>query len=245
MVLKLTAAYEPGEFLRLFERIRRTTNRVIAIKQSLVAEYPMWASGSDARLGLFRRLHNQLNPAMFAVHAMDRHIADPDWWQPLLGRSLDVDGMNIELLNLSQFLKIGLLHQVFSTIEGSYRTLLRALDPRACAGATAEFKSVYDCLLGSKLNLAPDDCAVIDLLRHLRNTVHNGGVVFHRKGLDQQVQYRGVHYDFQHEGIVQFAAWEPLLTWIDDAVILSEQVVRHAAITALSAPLEDRSATVL
>ncbi len=245
MALKITNTYESGEFQTLFERIDKTVHRVIEVKQSLVTDYPAWPVGTDVRTGLFFRLHNQLNPAMYAALAIHRHMVKPGWWMPVIGKPLDGDSMRVELLNLSQFLKIGLLHQVFSTIEASYRILLRALDPLACDGATAEFKSVYDCLLGAKLALPEDDRAVLDVLRNLRNTVHNGGVVFHRKARDQQVQYRGVLYDFQHQELVQFAAWEPILTWIDDVVSLSNQVMRHPSIAGLPVPVVDPSAMVI
>jgi hypothetical protein len=244
MALKLPNKYEEGEFLLLLEHCQRVASRLSAYTARLQADFPAWIDGEDARLTVFARLRNQLSPAVVSAFVMHRHLAEPDWWVGLVGKRLDDRSLLIELLNYSQFVKIGLLHQVFSSIESTFRVFLRALDPDACGGGTAEFKTISDCLC-AKLGIAHDDAAILDLLRNMRNTVHNAGVVFDRKARDLKVEYRGKTYDFSHQAIVEFAAWHPLLDWMDEAIALVHQVVRHPLIAGLPTPLRDPAATIV
>jgi hypothetical protein len=74
---------------------------------------------------------------------------------------------------------------MFSSIESSLRLFLRALDPTACNGGMKEFNSIYDCLFNSKLATAPaDGIELLNLLRLVRNTIHNNGVYFNPRGTD-------------------------------------------------------------
>jgi hypothetical protein len=243
MSLVLTNTYEPGEFDRLFRRLASVAEKTVRTRDQLGVAYPAWSVGKDARLNVFLRLHNQVKPTLFVTRALEDHFCRPEWWSDHLGQTPSETQILVELLNLSQFTKIGLLHQSFSTIESFCRAILKAVDATACNGATAAFKTIYEHLLGTRLGLSADDYSVLELLRLLRNTVHNGGVVVHPRGANQKVVFKGRQYDFENEDIVKFADWNSLVDWLDAALVLLEQIVSHPIVANLPAPVQDLSAT--
>ena len=96
-----------------------------------------------------------------------------------------------------QFLVVGFFYSFFSAIESSFRIYLRELAPAACNNGTADFKSIYDSLFKKlKLQQRKDYTDLLDLLRHIRNTIHNNGVCFHPDGKNKTVTYKGKQYIF-------------------------------------------------
>ena len=69
------------------------------------------------------------------------------------------------------------------------------LDPIACDKGTAEFKRIYEHLL--KILNIENYANLLKLLRLIRNTIHNNGVYFDRRGRDECVEYDGAIYKFE------------------------------------------------
>jgi hypothetical protein len=55
---------------------------------------------------------------------------------------------------------------------------------------------------------------LLDLLRHIRNTIHNNGVHFHSDGKDKSVSYNGRQYKFEIGNPVEFP--DGVLTFLLD-----------------------------
>lgn len=136
---------------------------------------------------------------------------------------------------LAGFYKLGFIQFVFSAVESSLRALLRALKPTAANNGTAEFKSIYDCLIRTELSLPSGQAGidVLDFFRALRNTLHNNGVSFHKLGTDITISYRGTSYEFIHGQKIGFAYWDLCLALIDDVLDLVTAVIVHQRVTAL------------
>jgi hypothetical protein len=129
---------------------------------------------------------------------------DISWWQriPHNEPRLKIpDQRNIAkiLKVFPQFLVIGFLHSLFSAIESSFRIYVRELDPNVCNKGTADFKSIYDYLFKKlRLQQRKDYTDLLDLLRLIRNTIHNNGVYFHPDGKSKTVTYQGKQYMFDN-----------------------------------------------
>lgn len=173
---------------------------------------------------------------------IDQHLSDADWWIHLRGEEPAMRRIELEYAAYCQCSKAGLLHLGFGAVESGFRLLLRALDPSACSGATAEFKSVYECLLTTKLGRGRQDYALLDLLRLTRNTVHNEGVHFHKSGRGTVLSYKGVDYSFQHGQPIEFATWTLVQELLDDSVKLVEAVVENPAIAQFRGSIQDPGA---
>jgi hypothetical protein len=110
------------------------------------------------------------------------------------------------------------------------------LDPIACNNGTSEFLSIYNYLL-KKLNLKQYN-ELLDLLRHIRNTIHNNGVYFHSDGKNKSIQYKGKEYKFWISKPVEFPngvlsflldLMPDILKMIED-VVYSTKIISHSKI---------------
>jgi len=162
------------------------------------------------------------------------------WWQTISKEPVPTSDRVVYAKEFQNFAKLGLVQFSFSSIESTFRILLRAIDPGACRGGTDSFKSIYECLLRSNLSSAPVDAVeLLDLLRHVRNTIHNNGVYFHRDGKNAQVTYKEMTYHFRHGQRVDFVHWDLLLTLTDDVRQLLVQVVSDEAVAGITGQITD------
>jgi hypothetical protein len=142
-----------------------------------------------------------------------------------------------EFANLT---KVGFVHALFSSIESSLRLFLRAMDPVACNGGMAEFKSIYDCLFSSKLATAPTDATqLLDLLRLVRNTIHNNGVYFNPRGGNVTLSWQGQTFELRQGAPVNFVTWEFLLQVSDSLRMLLRQVVEDINLRNVTVVIDD------
>jgi hypothetical protein len=213
------------------EQLVQIRARAQRVHESLASGHPAWPVGRDGRLTALAKISNVLTAAEFAVLFIERHLSDATWWTATFTRRPSSSDAAIIVTEFSQFSKGGLLEGAYGAVESSLRVILRALDPVACNGGTAEFKPVYECLLRSKLALPrPDDVELLDFARTLRNTVHNNGVYYHRKGTDVDLKYRGCQYSFRQGRPVEFATWDLVIQLVDDLVGVLERVVSDGAV---------------
>lgn len=162
------------------------------------------------------------------------------WWEANTTPAMPESVITSYVHNFSQSSRMALIHFMFSSVENSFRLLLRALDPSACNNGTAEFKSIYDCLLKSKLaQCPPDSIDLLDLLRLIRNTVHNNGVYFPRTGQDASVSWRGTTYEFQQGFPVDFVSWDFSLEVADSVRVLVRTVVEDSNLQAINRQITD------
>jgi len=220
--------------------------RLGALETELEASHPGWIVRSDARLTCFAKLANTVESAELALKFLDECLAKGSWWAANYNPMPTSADTSIYIQEFSQFAKTGMLQLAFGAVESSFRVFLRAIDPEACEGSTREFKSVYECLLRTKLGLpdVDDRIALLDLLRILRNSIHNHGVFFHRTKADTTVTYRGQRYDFAHESRIEFAPWPFLVTLIGDAAELLSVVAHSPEISGYASPLLDPAVRV-
>ena len=91
----------------------------------------------------------------------------------------------------------------FFAIEVHFSNLPSRVSFYWCNNGTADFKSIYDLKL--KLQQQRKDYKdLLDLLRHICNTIHNNGVYFHPDGKNKTVTYKGEQYMFDIGKPVKF-----------------------------------------
>ena len=209
-------------------------------RDGLLVKYPSWDREMDARVAAF----NRLGAILTGVHASFFWLAE-FLRNEQKGHStlpLAKDAREYYFTTFIDFTRTGLLISTFSTVESSFRSFLRAIDPNACNGATSEFKSVYECLLRSKLSVGVNDyIQLLDLLRHARNTIHNNGVYLSKTGTDVQVPYKGVTYRFPHGTRIDFVTFEFVLSLTEDLAQLLFKIVADPALTTITATIKDLS----
>lgn len=227
------------EFREIRERLRRLRVRLGILSAEAEATHPDWQRGVDARLSGFGKLANVVESAELSLKFLDEELLLPEWWQRTYGFVPSMSDLSIYVVEFSQYSKTGLLQLSFGSLESTVRIFLRSIAPLACHGATTEFKAVYECLFRTHLAGFAKAIPLLDLLRMLRNTVHNNGVYFHKSGKDAVCEYKGVSYKFPIGRPVEFATWLLVADLLGDAVELLNDVVSSPQISGIAGPLVD------
>jgi hypothetical protein len=233
-------AFRSPELLATLRKVECLRDRAAAQKDTLCLRYPSWDAVHDARLTTFAKVINVANSAQLALTFVGQHLLDPNWWHGTAKEKIPPNDANIYINEFVNFAKIAFVQFLFSSIESGFRILLRAVDPSACSQGTAEFKSVYECLLRSKLaTTPPGGIDLLDLLRFIRNTVHNNGVFFNRSGTDEQVAYKGKTYSFFYGKAVDFVTWDSLISVAQDLIDLVVAVVSDGSVAGIAGRIQD------
>lgn len=230
----------PDEVHRLIEQLQPIRDRAVDDKAAVVALYPFVDPEHDARITAFSKLINVLNSLQLSFTFLSKHLLHKQWWDAIARTPLPDCDKQVYANEFANFTKVGFVHAMFSSIESSLRLFLRALDPAACNGGMAKFKSIHDCLFSSKLATAPaDGIELLDLLRLIRNTIHNNGVYFNPRGTDVMLSWQGQTFEFRQGAAVDFVTWEFLIKISDSLRILLRQVVEDAHLRNVTVLIDD------
>jgi hypothetical protein len=161
----------------IISQIQKVRDLFRASKDKLIAAHSSWDKGNDARVTLFSKCANVVNDVQLGLIFIQFHLTQQQWWKSIAKKNIPDHDKKIYIDEFSMFVKIGLLQFIFSSIESSFRIFVKTIDPSACAGGTAEFKNIY-AFLFARFGLQKWE-SLLDLLRCVRNTIHNNGVYFH------------------------------------------------------------------
>lgn len=207
----------------------------------LATEHPGWKAQDDARSTCFESLWNITRYAELSLHYLGVHLGSLEFWSHFTGPAPSLGHIEYEFTAYSQCLKTALFHLYFSAIENSHRSFLGALDPTALSRAR-NYMDVYNALLRTRLQAPQPDLDLLDLLRLIRNTIHNEGVHRPRGAREATVTYRGVEYAFADGKPLDFVKWQFVLDRARDVVALQERVVRHRLLASYAEHIRDAAA---
>jgi hypothetical protein len=192
----------------------------------------------DARVTIFTKCYIALDSVSIGLLFRKYDLVDMEWWnkipqnEPRLRIPDEPNRVKMRKV-FSEFLIIGFYHSFFSAIESSFRIYLRELDLIACNKGTANFESIYKYLFKKlKLRQRRVYTKLLDLLRYIRNTIHNNGVYFHMDGKNKRIQYKGKRHFFKIGKPVKFRGGllNFLPTLMHDILKMIEGVVYSSAI---------------
>jgi len=205
-------------------------------KDKLVASYCSWNKDKDARITLFHKCTNVLNDTQLGLVFTQFHLTQQQWWSSVAKENIPHQDKQKYIDEFVMFTKMGFLQFTFSSIESSFRLIVKNIDPTACSNGTAEFKSIYSFLF-TKIGLQKWE-PLLDLLRCIRNTIHNNGVYFHRSGNNETITYKGVNYSFVIGMPVDFVNWEFLISMMKDINDMLCEVVTHSDVAKISSIID-------
>lgn len=231
----------PAEIMALVGRVQ--ANRDALFDEKLKLSNGIYAAqdfSRDARLTVYSKLINSCNSLQLALTLIASNLMDLDWWKAIARTPIPQPDLAIYVKEFESFSKIGFIQSVFSSIESSLRIYLRALDSSACSNGTAEFKSIYECLFKSHLNNEPTDgIALLDLLRNIRNTIHNNGVFFNKTATNQLVLWKGRQFSFDYGKPIDFVTWDFLLEVVTALEKMISDIVNDEALTGIKTDIVD------
>lgn len=194
----------------------------------------------DARITAISRLHGTFGMSHLCLMFLYKDLLNRSWWVANIKQKASESDIQSAAFAFSSYSRMAFIQSTFSSVESSFRLLLRAFDSSACRGGTSNFKSIYECLLKSKLSQCPTDSVeLLDLLRLVRNSVHNNGVYFDRTGQDDAVTWKGNIYNFRHERPVDFVNWDFCVTVADNVRMLMRNVVEDPNVHAIDRQILD------
>lgn len=228
---------EVGE---LADRLAQLRDRLWGERKE-VLKNPNVTSEKDARLTSIGKLTTVLESTLMGVIFLGQYTGHPDWWEVTFKGDTPPDVQEDMRLSFSNSIKFTLIQGAFSTIESSFRLFLKEIDPQACNGATGAFKNVYQCLFQSKLETAPQEGKeLFDLLRLVRNTIHNNGVHVDRNGRSlQTVTWQGQTYEFRHGEPIDVVQWNDVVEYFDAAVDVLIHVINDPAVADIISTIDD------
>jgi hypothetical protein len=214
------------------ESIQKIRNSISDKKNRLIAQFDNWDPINDARITVFSKCINVCNSTQLSFTFMHFHLTHLDWWKQIAKSEIPTSDAQIYANEFAMFTKIGFIQFTFSSIESAFRIYVKTLDSTACNNGTAEFKSIYSWLL-KRINLQSHE-NLIDLLRLIRNTIHNNGVYFHKSGINETVIYKGQVYNFIIGQPVEFVTWDFIFEVMEEVEELIINVVKANEICSIN-----------
>lgn len=224
------------EGIELLNRLENLQNVVLKDKQVLIVENPSWNVKNDVRITSVVNLFDSLARTRLELQFLGE-LLDEDWWlinSPKTPQKIKIN----HLVSFERLIKYSFGMDFFIYVESSFRTFLRAIDPKACNNATNSFQSIYKCLLGPKcLNFIDvERTSAIELLnlsRMIRNLIHNSGTFFSDNGQNETLSYKGRTYFFCYEKPVNFMYWALVIEITDDIRQLLIKAISHPKIKSI------------
>jgi hypothetical protein len=230
----------PNDIHQLIKKIQAVRDAFDSDKAEVVAIFSSIDPKHDARITAYSKAINVLNSVQLAFTFISKHLLHQKWWVAIARKSIPNEDKQIYVNEFANFTKVAFVQGMFLSIESSLRLFLRALDPAACNGGMAEFKSIYECLFNSKLSAIPTNgIPLLDLLRLIRNTIHNNGVYFHPSGNNASAIWKGTTYNFNQGKPVDFVTWEFLIHVSDALRQLLREVVEDSNLQSITAEIPD------
>ena len=151
------------ELHKLIGQLQSVRNLAVNDKNTIVALYSTVDPKHDARITAFSKTINVFNSLQLGLAFISKHLLHKQWWSAVATQDIPDIDKQIYVNEFANLTKLGFIQGIFSAVESSLRLLLRALDPTACNGGLAEFKSIYECLFKSNLTSSlPDTFSLLN-----------------------------------------------------------------------------------
>ena len=166
-----------------------------------------WNAENDIRLGVFEQIDNLIRSFTLSTVLSLRGLSDAQWINHQLFRSLQLSQgekkkqLQAVQINLHNFHRISFIYTFMQVIEGAIRSIARKLVPNE--DATEPFGEICK-KIHQKLSLpekvTPEMRNALDILREIRNTIHNNGFYYPNDGSKKakNIEYKGIKYTFTY-----------------------------------------------
>lgn len=211
-----------------FEMVR---GEAIKIHDRIIQQFK-WAPNGDLRISVFEQLDNLIRPLSLSLTLLVMGFRNPNLIHNLYFKNMAVakeqEKVDIERIkiHLANFHKLAFLYGLSQVVEGNIRSILRALD--ANDRATDGFGKICERLaekLQQPLYLL-EARKGLDLLREIRNTIHNNGIYWAKYGVRTKViEYQGDRFVFEDGKAHNNATFKVLSRITLDIIIMFNELV--------------------
>lgn len=215
----------------LISQIQQLRDSFANTKARILQKHTSWDKAKDARVTIFSKCINVLNSTQLGMVHIQFNLINKQWWNSISKEHIQNADVQIYINEFDMFIKLGFLQFLFSSTESSFRLFVKAIDPTACSNGTDTFKNIYSYLF-ARLNLQKYE-PLLNLLRCIRNTIHNNGVYFNRYGKNETVVYKGTTYTFENGKPIECATWQFLLNLVPGIEQMVVDVVESNEVSSI------------
>lgn len=213
------------------ETIRKTAEME---RDRIRTGFPTWPQ-NDVRRWAVSRFTTMLFLPVLGLYIMRVHLSHPAWWEQYASGCGDVllqSGRD----EFDRTIKAKLIIDLAGNLEHSFRLILRQLDPGNKAN---DFCALYSSLLRANnhyLRVLPTDWQPpLELLRLVRNTVHNAWMYSPESGKNTSITYRGKTFELVVGKQLDFISWDLLCDIAEDVLRIILTVVGDDNVKSISA----------
>lgn len=171
----------------------------------------------------------------FARLFLREHMGEREWWRQVgLGSFVDHPSIQDEVDDFGVWLAVGFVVSPFNLFEAAIRRVMRAMDPDTNRDGQPIASVFRDCLGRISLAWPEDSMDFLDLYRLIRNTIHNNGRHYGRRGSETR-SWRAREYRFPHGEPLEFMAWPLYIELVRTLGSLNEAVMTTPEVALLPA----------
>lgn len=202
--------------------------------QETIRKYPKIKIDRDGRITFFSKSIVVIDSVTLCFIFADRHLSKNKWWTTSASsyhlNPPHVDSRAPIKEGFKQFTLLGFFHFMFSSMESSMRLIMKSMDSTQYEKMQGSFDSIYLWLI-SRLNLPKKYVKLMDVLRLIRNTIHNNGVYspISKKGKvprNKQISWKGIRCRFSvNRNVKVDDFWKLVFATTSDCLSLLQQII--------------------
>lgn len=220
----------------------------------VLATYPYINVQKDARITFFSKSFTVMDSVILCLICADKYMPNISWWtrtaKPYGLKAPEPEFRPAMLMGFHMFILESCFHFLFSSFESSLRLMAKKSN-KTRYEKDDRFKNIYCWFLGG-LKFHPKDLKkylkLLDVLRLIRNTIHNNGVyspTFGRKGnppKNRQITYGGIKCKFIVGRAVKVKDfWELVFITTPDVLVMMKSIIGSSVISSIKTQIRDPS----
>lgn len=199
-----------------------------------LTDRPEYGMNGDIRISALTKILSSMTGYQLALAYSENELADNNWWAQRFGNQVNQDDIELRTSTFNNITLIGFYQGLFMSIESSFRSISFSINPNANNSGKSEFYNIYNFIFNS-INLQKYS-PLFDILRLVRNTVHNNGLFIPKNGGDISITYDGKLYEFKENELVPYLNQMDnanLYYFLDQILLCLKDIFTHPIILAI------------
>lgn len=175
---------------------------ILLLKTNLINNELCGVNNEDLRINCFMKLAQIAQNFKLSMIFCRESLLVYDWWDRH-GYSNLTNEQKME--NASSYwdqIPFSTFQSMFSVVEATLRQIIFSIDSTAVNEATGNFSKIQEELY-KHLSIGETEHtshkSYFDLLSAIRNTIHNNGVYRNKSKPENEIEHKGIKYQFKHQ----------------------------------------------
>lgn len=221
------------------QRLTRFAFDAMQVLRPYRTRWAMERPHPDVRFTVFHEIYSEIHAVGVMSMLMRQDILRPEWWeaQPEIGKKLPKEVILANHITARDFLAAGLVQSILRHLDQAFRQLLRDLDPEARENKGQGARRIWKQLL--RLTGQRERESVLLMLVILRDSSGTGGKFCPSNQKDLVLKYKGKHYTFGNEQLVEghlfgfLDSWDMLLFLVKELAAMLQAIFESPHVAAI------------